>query len=50
MPPNSKKFIKKKGKKFTKEGGTRPKPSEKIERNNIKKKTTKYRLWKSVVR
>jgi len=38
MPPNSKKFIKKKGKKFTKEGGTRPKPSEKIERNNIKKK------------
>jgi hypothetical protein len=48
MPPNSKNFIKKKEKKYTRRGGTRPKPSEEKQTKNVEKNY--YRLRKYVVK
>jgi len=51
MPPNSRNFIKKRGKKYKGEG-TRPKPSKEKPKSKKKKttKTTKKNiLWKFVV-
>jgi len=52
MPPNSRDFIKKKGKNNYKGGGTRPKHSKENikEIKNRKHKQPKNRLRKSVVR
>jgi hypothetical protein len=38
MPPNSKDFIIKRGKIFTKGGGTRPKPSKRTEKKRNRKR------------
>lgn len=51
MPPNSRDFIKKRGKNNYKGGGTRPKPSkENIKKKKSKQKQPKNRLRKIVVK
>jgi len=54
MPPNSKNLFKKRGKIFTKGGGTKPKPTKKEtenrKRNREQKKQCKNKLRESIVR